>query len=239
MLKEKLIMKRKLAAILTVIAVVFTLASCGNTEENLLPFGLQFGCSEADFLKRLEKSGYEVEIEQAISNNGFYASHAGEMTFKECAKLLPFGEIFDTEEREVVSIPERDPEESYNISKENERTDLSIKNMENVYWNITLELPSFFAYSLNQDKLLYEFNWAFLGDSLTGTVSALVNYFNAYFGFNTDTFAEGDSIVARWQTKELVVEISTMTNSGMTWHVLLCKSLEYDDVIMHGTGIGE
>ena len=74
-------MKRTLAAILTVIAVVFTLASCGNTEENLLPFGLQFGCSEADFLKRLEKSGYEVEIEQANTNNGFVSS-AIRMTFK-------------------------------------------------------------------------------------------------------------------------------------------------------------
>lgn len=95
-------MKRTLAAILTVIAVVFTLASCGNTEENLLPFGLQFGCSEADFLKRLEKSGYEVEIEQANTNNGFVSS-AIRMTFKECAELLPFGEIFDTEEKEPVS----------------------------------------------------------------------------------------------------------------------------------------
>lgn len=50
-------MKRTLAAILTVIAVVFTLASCGNTEENLLPFGLQFGCSEADFFETSGKIG--------------------------------------------------------------------------------------------------------------------------------------------------------------------------------------
>lgn len=233
-------MKRKLAAILTVIAVVFTLASCGNTEENLLPFGLQFGCSEADFLKRLEKFGYEVEIEQSNTNNGFVVNPKVSSTFKECAELLPFGEIFDTEEREEVSVPEIDPEESYTKEELLENFDLVTKNLEISTRNLILNWDSYFYYSLNQNKLLYEFGW-FFEDTADGEfVGELVNYFNAYFGFNTDTFEEGDSVAARWYTEELAVEILTPTyleDDGQ--YCLIYHSFEYDDVIRHGTGIGE
>ena len=215
-------MKRTLAAILTVIAVVFTLASCGNTEENLLPFGLQFGCSEADFLKRLEKSGYEVEIEQANTNNGFVGS-AIRMTFKECAELLPFGEIFNTEEKEPVS---------YDGSDRVEALQVALDNMKINERNFYIALTSHFYFSLSQNKLLYEFYW-FFEDTADGEFAGeLVNYFNAYFGFN----GEEDSLKTTWETEELYVSI---VSGGDTYTYLVVHSLEYDDVTMHGTGIGE